>query len=76
MLQVSYIVTSLVSKKASNLSAIELKISVLIPAYNEELVLLQCLESLKMVSYKNKEVIFINDGSTDNTLTILQNLLE
>jgi len=76
MLQVSYIVTSLVSKKASNLSANELKISALIPAYNEELVLLQCLESLKMVSYKNKEVIFINDGSTDNTLTILQNLLE
>lgn len=76
MLQVGYIVTSLVSKKATNLSANEQKISVLIPAYNEELVLLQCLESLKMVSYKNKEIIFINDGSTDNTMTVLQNLLD
>lgn len=76
ILQVSYIVTSLVSKKASNLSANEQKISVLIPAYNEELVILQCLESLKMVSYKNKEIIVINDGSTDNTMTVLHNLLE
>jgi len=76
MLQVSYIVTSLVSKKASIHSANEQKISVLIPAYNEELVLLQCLESLKMVNYKNKEIIFINDGSTDNTMTVLHNYLE
>lgn len=57
-------------------SAVEQKITVLIPSYNEELVLLQCLEGWNRVRYINKEAIFINDGSTDQTMDLLHDLLE
>lgn len=78
-LQISYIYISLKKKKLSNVSTldtIEQKITVLIPAYNEELVLLQCLEGWKRLNYTNKEAIFINDGSTDHTMRVLHQLLE
>lgn len=42
-------------------------ISVIIPAYNVETFLVQCLENLLFQSYHNLEVIVIDDGSTDNT---------
>ncbi|MEK3953116.1 glycosyltransferase [Psychrobacillus sp. FSL K6-1464] len=48
----------------------------LIPAFNEGLVLLQCLESWQRLNYDNKEAIFINDGSTDNTMNVLHELLD
>ncbi|WP_162920124.1 glycosyltransferase family 2 protein [Paenisporosarcina cavernae] len=54
----------------------ERKISVLIPAYNEELVLEKCLHGWKNILYHNKEAIIISDGSTDNTVQILNDLLD
>ncbi|WP_410979404.1 glycosyltransferase family 2 protein, partial [Cobetia sp. SIMBA_158] len=42
--------------------------SILIPAYNETLVIENCLIGIFNVNYKNFEVLFINDGSTDDTL--------
>ncbi len=42
-------------------------ISVIIPTYNEEDVILKCLESLDKQSYKDFEVIVVDDGSTDTT---------
>ena len=54
----------------------EKKISVLIPAYNEALVLMECFESWQRLNYQNKEAIFINDGSTDKTMQVLHELLE
>ncbi|MCY7189569.1 glycosyltransferase family 2 protein [Streptococcus gallolyticus] len=45
-------------------------ISIVVPVYNVEKYLTQCLKSIQMQSYKNFEVILINDGSTDNSLSI------
>lgn len=49
------------------------KISLIIPTYNEENVILECLNSLEQQSYKNKEVIVVDDGSTDGTVRRIEN---
>lgn len=41
------------------------KVSIVIPIYNSEVKLKDCLESIRNQTYKNFEVILINDGSTD-----------
>lgn len=48
-----------------------MKVSVIIPVYNEEKVIRKCLESLNMQSYQNLEVIVVDDGSNDKTSEIL-----
>ncbi len=50
------------------------KVSIIIPVYNEEKVIGECLKSLKDQSWKNLEVILVDDGSTDKTLDIIENL--
>ena len=47
-------------------------ISVIVPVYNIEKYLPRCIDSILNQTYKNWEVIFINDGSTDNSLKILE----
>ena len=49
------------------------KISVIIPVYNTERYLPRCLDSVLSNTYDNLEVICINDGSTDNSINILDN---
>jgi len=48
-----------------------IKISVLIPVYNVEIYLRQCLESVIGQTYANLEIICIDDGSTDGSGIIL-----
>lgn len=48
------------------------KVSIVIPIYNAERFLPQCIESILAQSYKDIEVIAVNDGSTDSSLSILQ----
>jgi len=48
----------------------ELLISVIIPIYNTEKYLKKCLKSVINQSYKNLEIILVNDGSTDNSTVI------
>ncbi|MBQ9731993.1 MAG: glycosyltransferase [Alphaproteobacteria bacterium] len=48
------------------------KISVIIPIYNVEQYLPQCLDSIINQTYKDIEIICINDGSTDNSCKILK----
>ena len=50
------------------------KISVIIPVFNVEKYILNCLNSVINNSYKNLEIICINDGSTDNSLSILEKI--
>lgn len=48
----------------------ENKISVVIPAYNVGIYIDECIKSILNQTYKNYEVIIVNDGSTDNTLKV------
>ncbi|BDU23580.1 glycosyltransferase family 2 protein [Flavobacterium sp. GSB-24] len=46
-------------------------VSIIVPAYNHEKYIENCIDSIINQSYKNIEVIIINDGSTDRTLSKL-----
>lgn len=48
-----------------------IKISVVIPVYNTEDYIAACLDSVIENTFKDFEIICVNDGSTDNTLKIL-----
>ncbi len=47
------------------------KISVLVPAYNEEVTVTETVTSLLALSYANLEIVVINDGSPDRTAEVL-----
>ena len=47
-------------------------VSIIVPVYNTESYLEKCLNSILNQTYKNIEVIIIDDGSTDNSYKILQ----
>ena len=42
-------------------------ISVIIPVYNVEKYLIRCVDSVVNQTYKNLEIILVNDGSTDSS---------
>ena len=47
-----------------------IKISVVVAIYNVEKYLEKCIQSIIFQTYKNIEIILVNDGSTDNSLNI------
>ena len=47
-------------------------LSILVPAYNNQVYIRRCIESLMAQTLKDIEIILINDGSTDNTLAVMQ----
>lgn len=51
-------------------------ISVIVPAYNVEKYLAECLESILNQTFEDLEIICVNDGSTDSTLEIFNGYAE
>lgn len=52
------------------------KVSIIVPAYNVEPYLVECMESITRQTLEDIEIICINDGSTDGTLKILKSYAE
>ena len=50
------------------------KVSIIVPIYNSEKHLEKCINSIIKQTYKNIEIILINDGSTDNSLEKIKEL--
>lgn len=48
------------------------KLTVIVAAYNVEKYIEKCLESLVNQTYKNLEILVVNDGSTDNTKKLIE----
>ena len=46
------------------------KFSVIIPIFNAESYLCECIDSILYQTYDNYEIILVNDGSTDNSFEI------
>ena len=49
-----------------------MKLSVVVPIYNVEPYLCQCLDSIVQNIFKGCEIILVNDGSTDGSLQICE----
>lgn len=50
------------------------KVSVIIPVYNVEEYLEECMESVIHQTLKEIEILCVNDGSTDHSLQILESM--
>ncbi len=50
----------------------DLKVSICIPCYNSEKFLDKLFKNLSQIDFEDKELLFLNDGSTDNTLLKLE----
>jgi len=57
-------------------TGMEMPISLLVPAYNEELSIIDSVLALLQVNYPDYEIIVINDGSNDNTLQVIKDYFE
>ena len=51
-------------------------VSILVPVYNVEAYLSQCIDSILAQTYKNLQVVLVNDGSTDGSLEVCQTYAE
>ncbi|EWM58935.1 glycosyltransferase [Streptococcus thermophilus] len=50
-------------------------ISIIVPTYNVEKYIRTCIESILDQTYRNIEVIIVNDGSTDQSLAVISDLI-
>ncbi len=63
--------------RTTNLNLFDVtKVSVLIPAYNEEVGILKTLNSVINTNYPELEIIVINDGSTDETHQLVSKFIQ
>ncbi len=53
-----------------------MKFSLVVPVYNVEDYVLKCLKSIDSQSYKNYEVIIVDDGATDNSANIIKKFIK
>lgn len=53
-----------------------LPISIIVPAYNEEVTIQKCLHTLLQLDYPLYEILVVDDGSTDHTLELVQSFTD
>ena len=61
------------NKKMRSISEL---VTIVVPVYNVENYLSRCIQTLERQIYDNLEIIFIDDGSTDNSKTIIEQYME
>ncbi len=54
----------------------ETKISIIVPVYNVEKYIKRCLDSLLKQNFEKYEIIVVNDGATDNSMSYVESLQE
>lgn len=54
----------------------ENKVSIIVPAYNVEKYIEACIDSVKKQTCQDFECVIVDDGSTDNTLSLIQKMIE
>ena len=52
------------------------KISIIVPVYNSEKTLDVCIKSIQKQIFEDYEVIFVDDGSTDRSVRVIENYRE
>lgn len=67
-------VLSRTSPRLSTATSPEPLVSCLLAVHNEERIIEQCLQSLLSQSYRNTEIIVVDDASTDRTVALLENI--
>lgn len=55
---------------------LDINVSIIVPCYNCEKYIIRAIKSLESQTYKNFEVIIVNDGSTDNSDEIIKSYLK
>lgn len=75
--QTLYIIIPLFKNEKNNRKEIttDYSYSIIVPAFNEGKVITHCISGFRQLIYQNAELIVVNDGSTDNTLSILKKSL-
>lgn len=73
---INALITAFRRKQILPFSEAEEKFSILIPCYNEELLIEYSINNMINLNYKNYEVIYINDGSSDDTMEKLNEALK
>jgi glycosyltransferase involved in cell wall biosynthesis len=53
----------------------KINVSIIIPVYNVEKYIIECVNSILRCNLYDKEVIFVNDGSTDKSISLLNSLI-
>ena len=52
------------------------KVSVIVPVYNVEEYIRECIKSIQVQTYSNLEIIVVNDGTKDKSIEIIKDLIE
>lgn len=62
--------------ETANRTIVPGKVDIIIPLYNQEAYIRECVESALAQTYKNKSIIVVNDGSTDCSRRVVQEVID